>query len=305
MAQIFEILFNVIGPIFLVIGFAVFIGRTFAPDPRSLSTLLIYLFLPALAFRGMATAALESDLIGIMLVSILIHLIMAVIGVFVARLLRLDPRAAGAFVLSVMMINAANYGIPFNQFAFGDAGAENAIVFWVVSSIIGNLMGVYFASRGSGGLRHAVNNVLRVPIAYATILGLIFNVAQISLPLPVERSINILADAGIPGMLTLLGLQLARAKLSGNMKTIMVAVGLRLFVSPLIGLGLALMLGMHTIPLNVAVLQSGMPTAVVATAFALQFGSDAEFTTSVTLVSTLLSVVTLTLLLLMLGGVVA
>jgi predicted permease len=40
----------------------------------------------------------------------------------------------------------------------------------------------------------------------------------------------------------------------------------------------------------------------VATAFAMQFGSDSDFTTSVTLVSTVLSTVTLTLILLLLGG---
>lgn len=303
MTEIFEILFNVVSPIFLVFGFAILVGRTINPDPRVLSSLLIYLFLPALAFRGMSTVVLDPNLAGIAIVSALIHIIMAAIGYTLARVLKLDSRTAGAFVLSVMLINAANYGIPFNQFAFGTEGEQNAIVFWVVSVVVGNIAGVFFASQGNGGsLRQTIKNVLLVPITHATLLGLLFNLAQWDVPLPLERSVDILADAGIPCMMTLLGLQLARARLRGRLVPIFTAAGLRLLAAPLIAFGLSLALGMEGITLNVAVLESAMPTAVVATAFALQFGSDSEFTTSVTLVSTGLSIVTLTAILVLLGG---
>jgi len=303
MTEIIEVLFNVVSPIFLVFGFAILVGRTINPDPRAVSALLIYLFLPALAFRGMSTVALDPNLAGIAIVSASIHIIMAIIAYTVARWLKLDKRAAGAFILSVMLINAANYGIPFNRFAFGTEGEQNAIVFWVVSVIVGNIAGVFFASQGSSGsLRQTLKNVLLVPITHATLLGLLFNLTQWDVPLPLERSIDILADAGIPGMMTLLGLQLARAKLRGRLVPIFVAAGLRLVLAPLIALGIALLLGMDGITLKVAVLESAMPTAVVATAFAMQFGSDSDFTTSVTLVSTVLSTVTLTLILLLLGG---
>ncbi len=303
MTEIIAVLCNVVSPIFLVFGFAVLIGRTVNPDPRAVSTLLIYLFLPSLAFRGMANVALDPNLAGIAIVSASIHVIMAMIAYAVACWFKLDTRATGAFVLSVMLINAANYGIPFNRFAFGTEGEQNAIVFWVVSVIVGNIAGVFFASQGSSGsLKQTLKNVLLVPITHATLLGLLFNLAQWKMPLPLERSIDILADAGIPGMMTLLGLQLARAKLHGRLTPIFAAAGLRLVVAPLIAFAIALALGMDGITLNVAVLESAMPTAVVATAFALQFGSDSEFTTSVTLVSTVLSIATLTVILLLLGG---
>jgi predicted permease len=46
----------------------------------------------------------------------------------------------------------------------------------------------------------------------------------------------------------------------------------------------------------VAILQCAVPTAVMANALAAEFGSDAQFTSAVTLISTLASIVTLTFL---------
>ncbi|NOG52406.1 MAG: hypothetical protein HND48_25430 [Chloroflexi bacterium] len=60
-------------------------------------------------------------------------------------------------------------------------------------------------------------------------------------------------------------------------------------------MALAQVLGVTGIQYNVAVLQSAVPTAVMANALAAEFGSDAEFTSAATLVGTLASIGTLTL----------
>jgi hypothetical protein len=48
---------------------------------------------------------------------------------------------------------------------------------------------------------------------------------------------------------------------------------------------------------QVAIIQASMPTAVLTSVLAAEFGADAEFTAAVVLVSTLTSIVTLTILL--------
>lgn len=305
MSELFSIIFNVISPIFIVIGIAVYVGRRFNPDRKGLSTLLIYIFLPALAFRGMATTQAEIGEIGQIAVVVTgVTLGMIAVGLVISRVMRFDQRLESAFVLSIMTMNAANYGIPLNTFAFGEAGGERAILYWLMASILANTLGVFFASRGTGNVRDAIANVVRVPIVYALVLGLIVNFGNIEIPLPLFRAIDILADAAIPGMMVLLGLSLAYAQIRGRIGTIMLASGARLIIAPMIALPIALLFGLQGVTFNVAVIESSMPTAVVASAFALQFGSDAEFTASVTLVSTVASIITLSILLVMLGGVV-
>ncbi|NOG52404.1 MAG: hypothetical protein HND48_25420 [Chloroflexi bacterium] len=53
MSELLQIFIDVIVPIFLIVGAAFWVGRRLNPDIRSLSTVLIYLFIPALSFRTM------------------------------------------------------------------------------------------------------------------------------------------------------------------------------------------------------------------------------------------------------------
>lgn len=304
MAELLGIMFNVIAPIFLVVGAGAIIGRRFRPDPAAISVLLIYLFIPALAFDGITRTDLTGDeLLGIAGVATGIALLMALFGLGLARLLRFDRRLESAFLISVIMMNAANYGIPLNSFAFGPPGEQRAIIYYVMSVVLGAILGVYFASRGTASVRGALLNVLRVPISYAAVAGLAVNLAGWQMPLLLERGVGILAQGAVPGMLVLLGLQLARGTaLRGRWGPITLASGLRLVLAPLLAVPLALALGLSGVTFQVAVVESSMPTAVMASALATQFGSDAEFTAAVTLVSTLASIVTLSVLLALLTG---
>lgn len=308
MLQLLNIMLNVIAPIFLIIGVAAFIGRRFRPDPNGLSVFLIYFFVPALVFRGLANTELGgAEIGGIAFVAVGFAIAMAVIGTLLVRsgisgLPRNDPRAVGAFVLTLVLVNAANYGIPLNTFAFGEDGGNIAVIYYVVSAIVGNVMGVYYASLGQGTARQAMLNVLRVPIGYAALAGLVVNMGDIALPLPLERSINLAADAAIPGMLALLGLSLSKITIRGRIRPILIASGVKLLIAPLIAVPLALIVGLQGAAFQVSVVESSMPTAVLASALASQFGSDTEFTTAVTLVSTVASVITLSVLIAILGG---
>jgi predicted permease len=304
MIELLGIMFNVIAPIFVVVGAGALIGRRFRPDPAAISVLLIYLFIPALAFNGIATSDLTGgELLGIAGVATGIALLMAVIGMGLSRLLHFERRLESAFLISVIMMNAANYGIPLNRFAFGPQGEQRAIVYYVMSVVLGAVLGIFFASRGTASVRVALLNVLRVPISYAAIAGLIVNLAGWQPPLLLERGISILAQGAVPGMLVLLGLQLARGTtLRGRWLPITLASGMRLVLAPLLAVPLALALGLSGVSFQVAVVESSMPTAVMASALATQFGSDADFTAAVTLVSTVASIVTLSVLLALLMG---
>lgn len=300
---LFTILLNVIVPVFFVIGLSVFIGRIWNPDPRGLSTFIVYAFIPALAFRGIAQSDLSGgEIAGIGGVALGVSLAMAGLGLVISRWLQLERRLEGAFLVSVILMNAANYGIPVNQFAFGDGGAERALMFYVMSSLFGSPLGVFFASRGSVSWRRAALNVLKVPITWAALAGLLVNIVNVALPLPMERAVGILADAAVPGMLALLGLQLARARIGGRWGLIALASAFRLLIGPCVALPLATLFQLSGVTWQVAIVQSAMPTAVLANALATEFGSDAEFTAAVTLLGTLASIFTLSILLALVGG---
>ncbi len=298
MSTLAEIVYNIIAPIFLVVAVGFVADRQFDVDARALSRLLVYVFTPILIFEGVAYSDLSGGEAGqLVAVAIVMSVGVALVAWLVARLVRFDRHTASAFTLSATLINAGNYGLPLNRFAFGSAGEERALVFFIATVVVSYTLGVFLASFGRLSARLALRNVFAVPLVYAALIGLAVNLGDVEIPLPVRRAVGLLADATIPVMLTVLGVQLSRASVRGRIQPILLASALRLLVGPLIAVGLVVLLQIDGLTRQVAIVQSAMPTAVVTGVLAVEFGSDAELVTATILVSTLASSITLTVLL--------
>ncbi|MBN1564830.1 MAG: AEC family transporter [Anaerolineae bacterium] len=297
-----DITYNIILPIFLVVGTAAIADYILDINPHALSRLLVYLFTPALVFHSLATMDIQADEASQLIIGTIIALaIMSALGYGVTRSLHYDRKLEGAFILSVAMINAGNYGIPLNRLAFGDAGEARAILCYVASAIMINSFGVFVASRGSVPTREALLNMFRVPLPYAAALGLLVNATHFDLPNPLIDSMDLAGQAAIPGMLTALGIQLSHTLQSGSalkrLKQVLLASGMKLLVAPVVAVGVALVLGFAGLTRQVFIIEVSMPTAVMSGVLAIEFGSDAEHVTATILVSTLASIITLSVLL--------
>ncbi len=301
MLEIVQIALDVISPVFIVIAIFYAVGRVLETDVVALSPLLIYVFIPAVVISSVANAEGDFGDFARMAAMVFIStLILWLIGWQVGRWLKLQPRTLATFTVCVMLINAANYGWPLNEFAFGPRGLELATLYYVANVVISNNMGIYVASSGSRPPLQALMNMLRVPVLPAAVIGFALNLTGTSLPLPINRAVTIMGAAAVPGMLALLGLRLSKVTL-GDIRTrlrpVFVASGLRLILGPLIAIPLAYVLGLQGLVYNVAVVESSMPTAVIVSAFAMEFGGDADFASEVILISTVLSLFTLPVLL--------
>ncbi|MBN1564831.1 MAG: AEC family transporter [Anaerolineae bacterium] len=302
-----EIAYNIILPIFIVVGLAAWIDHKHAIDPHAMSRLLIYFFSPALVFRSLAFMEIPAGEAGLLIGNTLIvSITVGIFGYLLARNLRFDRHLESAFVLSMVLLNAGNLGISLNRLAFGQAGEERAVLCYIGSSILGNTIGVFLASRGSMSTRAALLNILKTPIPYTMAAGILVNTSNAQLPDPIVEAVDIIADAAIPGMIAVLGIQLSRTlrasrqQKSGSpskLKTAMVAAGMRLLVAPLIAFPLTAFLGMSGLTRDVAIVQASMPTAVLAGVLATEFGADAEHVTTTILIGTIASIATLSIIL--------
>ncbi len=297
-----DITYNIILPIFIVVGLAALIDYKFEVNPHALSRLLVYLFTPALVFYSLAFMDIQADeAVQLMIATIVISLLMAALSYGAARILGYERQIESAFILSVTLINTGNYGIPLNRLAFGEDGEARAVLCYVASAIVVNSFGVFVASRGSVSTRDALLNMFRVPLPYAAALGLIVNATNFNLPGPLTDSVELAGEAAIPGMLAVLGIQLSRTLQNGGvqkrLRPVLLASGLRLLVAPAIAVGIAIVFGLAGVARQVFIVEMGTPTAVMAGVLAIEFGSDAEHVTATILISTLASIITLSVLL--------
>jgi predicted permease len=298
----FTVMVNVVGPIFLIIGAAALVGRRFEIDIRPISTMIIYLFAPCLVLDGIANSELQARELGqIAALVVSLTVVMALTGWMASRAFKFDRRLTSAFIVSVILVNAANYGIPLNVFAFGEAARQRAVVYYVVTATVVVTFSIFVASRGSVSGRQALANVFKVPVTYAGFIALVINFGDLTLPLPLQRAISILGTGTVPAMLVVLGLQLTRMRVQTRWGVILLAAAFRLVLAPLVAVALAALLGLSGLTHDVSIVESSTPSAVMSGVIATEFGSDAEFATAVILVSTLASILTLSVLITLLG----
>ncbi|MBU0495596.1 MAG: AEC family transporter [Chloroflexi bacterium] len=293
-------LFNVILPILLVAGVAALAQRWLRIDVRPLSRVVFYLFTPALVFDSLSRSTVNgSEFLQISTVAVLVTATLWVLGAVLARWLRLEGPTRSAFLLTLLLINAGNYGLPATQFAFGDEGLARATIYFTISATISASLGVYLAARGRASTGLALRRLVAVPMVYAAALGLAFNLAHLALPEPIDKAVGLLGQGAVPAFLVVLGLQLAHT-FGARRQTLhlpaltIVAVG-RLLLAPALALLLAVALGLPVLTRNVVLLESAMPSAVMGTILATEFDADPGFVTLAVFVTTLASVLTLTL----------
>jgi predicted permease len=205
-------------------------------------------------------------------------------------------------LLAAMFANAGNYGLPVVMFAFGQSSLSIASLFFVVNISLAYTAGTVIASMSSVSLPKAILNLLKLPLVYAVLLAFLFINTGWKIPLPLERATKLLSDASIPCMLLVLGLQLHKANLGLKKIQITLTSVIRLVVSPALAFLLLPLFGFNGPVGNTIVLQAGMPTAVMTTLLATEFDAEPAFATAAVFATTLLSPLTLTPLISLLGG---
>lgn len=289
---------SAIAPVFLVAAAGFAVRRAFPLDMRTLSTLNIYVFIPALVFRSISQQALDWPLFSRLAAAVgLMTLVMGMVLSAAARARRLTGPVHSAFLMTLFP-NLGNFGMPVCLFAFGETGLAFAVVILVLGSFVQNSVGIYFAQRSRHTMLKALGLVFRFPMVYAFALALFFQRNAWAFPKPIAGAVSITADASIPVQLMILGAKLAetRLELSAN---VYLAAAARLVLGPLAAFGIALLLGLEGLAAKVFVVQMSGPVAVGMAVYGVQFDVEPGFLASVVTWTFLLSAVTVSLVLLL------
>lgn len=295
MSELLRLFADNLLPVIFIAGLGFAVRRWLSLDPRAMANVTFYLLVPALVFFLIYRADIEvSGIVRMAGFATAIVLAMVLLALAIARALHLEAGLASAFILSVGFMNAGNFGLAVNRFAFGDAGLAWATVFFLTTSLLTNSVGAYVAAVGRQPARTALAGLLRIPAVYAVPAALLVRGIGWELPPAIQRPIELLAGATIPCMLILLGMQTAGIRVAGRGGLLALAGGLRLVVAPALAWGLAAALPLTGPARQAAILESGMPTAVLASMLATQYDADPEFVAAAVLFSTVLSPLTLT-----------
>jgi predicted permease len=293
---VWSILVDDIVPIFIVaaVGFA--LARGFHVDVRSLSRVTFNALAPCLVFNLLVTSPVGPTEAG----RVVAFTVLLVVGIgLLARLaavpFRLSRTELAAFLIVVMFSNAGNYGMSVVLFAFGREHLARAALYFVTSALLMYTLGIVVASSGRQRVGQALRGIVRVPALYGVLAAGAVLWSGVTLPPAVSRPVDLLAEAAIPSMLLVLGMQLERGAWPERPGLVAMAALLTLVVTPVLGLGLVWALGLEGPARQALIVQTGMPSAVITTILALEFDVAPSFVTAVVVATTALSPVTVTI----------
>lgn len=303
MSELFTLFFNNLFPILLAAGIGFVLAKWLKINPRPLSQVVFYVFSPVLVFNLIKNSQLSNqDILRTLAFALILMICIGLLTWLIGGFLRFDRKMMAAVMITAIFMNAGNYGLPLTSFAFGEQALAYASIFFVISAMFTNTIGIVIASSGSMSVIDSIKGLVKFPAIYALAFGILFLQFGWKLPSGLDRSVTLLSNAAIPCMLVLLGMQLVNIRLDGHIKPLILTSSMRLLIAPMLAFGLTRLFGMSGAAQQAVVLEAGMPVAVLTTILATEFDTAPTFVTTAVLITTLLSPLTLTPLLAFLGA---
>lgn len=250
---------------------------------RYISTITIQLFAPALMFSATATTHIHTALFAVPI--LMIAGILLSVSVLYALLYwspagrNLSSPTRAALLLCGMFGNVIFMGYPVLHFLYGDAGSQYAVFSDMTAStpLLWSL-GVFIAGNLGGRVRepgHPVMNWLKLPPIWAFFAGVIVNLSGLPFA-PVVRAAQFIGQPTVPVMLLMLGVSVPWRRLRPSGAVSMVVL-MKLCVLPLMVWGVARLLfgPLHDVQ-NAAVLESGVPTMLMALSLSDRYDLDVD-----------------------------
>ncbi len=294
MHNIAYIITNIILPIFLQVAAGYLLQKAFRLDISGLVKIQFYIITPALLFVNIYAAELDASLLlAIVLLNGVLFALLYLLGWLGGKGLGYAKGRQSAFVNSVCLYNSGNYCIPLIQLLYNQPFAYSVqIIVMLTQAVLTNTVGLFNASLGTGTLRQAIRDNLRMPMLYSVLIAGVMRYGELAVAKPLWSAMQVLAQGMVPLALITLGAQLANTRIRFRRGEVYLSNVLRLLGGPLLAWGLVWLWGMEGVVAQVIIICAAAPTAVSAVLLAMEYGNEPEFASQAVFTSTLLSVLT-------------
>ena len=219
----------------------------------------------------------------------------------ISHLMRKDREDGVVFAIGSVYGNIVMLGIPLVLSALGNEAAGpmslilsvNTPLLWLCGILQMELVSRKRTGSALSVIRPVLADLSRNPLMLAIGLGVAWRFTGLGLNPVVDKTIELLAQAGSPAALIALGITLFRFEVKGEKLSILVMCALKLLAMPAAAFVLAKLLGLPPNAAGVIVLFAAMPTGANAYIFAVQYQRLVNPVSGAVALGTLLAAVTL------------
>ena len=253
--EIYIKIFEVIFPVFFVIGVGYYLGKKNPKfDTNFITNFAGNIGTPAMIFYTVTTTGITLSIFTHYFVYALIMIGgFVIIGLIFLFLLKKD---LSMDLPPLILPNTGNMGIPICLFAYGTQGLGVASAIASVIILFHFTLGVFLAKK-----RFSFDVVIKSPPVYAIIVSVIFLYFQIKPPLFLENTTFLLTYATI--FLVLMSLGIALTKFRFSLKDSVILSLCRVILGPLIAFIIIYNFDLSGFAAGVLLIQSAMPSAIL------------------------------------------
>ncbi|MDZ7782012.1 MAG: AEC family transporter [Halioglobus sp.] len=209
------------------------------------------------------------------------------------------PRARqGIFVQAAYRSNLAIIGLALAVAAYGERATGLAALPVALLTVMYNVLAVWVLGVTHGTatrLSAMLIDILRNPLIIGIGAGIALSVSPLPVPAAMQPAGSMLTAFFLPVVLICIGGAMNLSRLYRADRFTWEACGWRLLVAPLLGLLIALALGVRDEPLGVLFLLLATPVAASSHVMVVAARGDGTLAANIVVLSTLLSVATITL----------
>ena len=250
-------LFEVLFPVFFVVGIGYYLGKK---NPK-IDTAFITNFAANIGTPAMILYALNPVNISFNVFKYYFgYYVIAIIGFILIGIICLFIQNTKDIVRELpplIMPNTGNMGLPICLFAYGSQGLGVSASISALIILCHFTLGVFLAAR-----KFSVDVVIKSPPFYTIIVAVILLYYDFHLPVFIENTTMLLMYATIFLILMSLGIALTRFKVFSFKKALICSIG-RVIVGPIIGFLLIKYFKLTGFAAGVLLIQCSMPSAVL------------------------------------------
>ncbi len=253
--EIYIKIFEVIFPVFFVIGVGYYLGKKNPKfDTNFITNFAGNIGTPAMIFYTVTTTGITLNVfLNYFVYAILMIAGFAVIGLILLFFLKKDLSME---LPPLILPNTGNMGIPICLFAYDIQGLGIASAVASVIILFHFTLGVFLAKK-----KFSLEILIKSPPVYAILISVIFLFFEIKTPLFLENTTFLLTYATIFLVLMSLGIALTRFKFS--LKDSIILSLCRVILGPLIAFIIIYNFDLSGFAAGVLLIQSAMPSAIL------------------------------------------
>ena len=284
-------LFNVLFPVFFVVGIGYYLGKK---NPK-IDTTFITNFAANIGSPAIVIYSLNSNNISFNIFKDYFwYYLIAIVGFFLIGTVFLYCQKTKDIIREIppfVMPNTGNMGLPICLFAYGNQGLGVAAAISALIILCHFTLGVFLADR-----KFYFEVISKSPAFYSVLIAVVLLYFDIELPIFIENTTLLLTYATIFLILMSLGIALTRLKVFSFKKALISSIG-RVILGPVIGYLLIIYFSLEGFAAGVLLIQCSMPSAVLTYLVGSIYSPKkiVDNVASMIVVSTLMSFITIPL----------